>query len=111
MAHRERKPEPLSRFRGDIPSALAGVIERMMAKDPAQRYQRPFDVVEALAPWTATPIAPPPEEEMPKLSPALGGSPAGDLLLHVKVTVPEHPDEQRRKLYEELRKAAEGPAG
>jgi curved DNA-binding protein len=42
--------------------------------------------------------------------PALGGSPAGDLLLRVKVTVPEHPDEQRRKLYEELRKAAEGTA-
>jgi curved DNA-binding protein len=38
--------------------------------------------------------------------PGLGGSPAGDLLLHVKVTVPAHPDERARKLYEELRETA-----
>ena len=40
--------------------------------------------------------------------PALGASPAGDLFLHLRVTVPEHPDERRRKLYEELREAAAG---
>lgn len=43
--------------------------------------------------------------------PALGGSPAGDLLLHLRVTVPEHPDERARKLYEELRQAAAGDSG
>lgn len=37
--------------------------------------------------------------------PALGGSPAGDLLLHLRVTVPERVDEQQRKLYEQLRDA------
>jgi DnaJ-class molecular chaperone len=40
--------------------------------------------------------------------PGLGGSPAGDLLLHLRVTVPEHADERLRKLYEELRQAASG---
>ncbi len=37
--------------------------------------------------------------------PALGGSPAGDLLLHLRVTVPEKVDEEQRKLYEQLRDA------
>ena len=35
-------------------------------------------------------------------------SPAGDLLLHLRITVPEHPDEHARKLYEELRRGAAG---
>ncbi len=39
--------------------------------------------------------------------PALGGSPAGDLLLHLRVTVPEALDETRRRLYEQLRDAAQ----
>jgi hypothetical protein len=44
----------------------------MMAKDPAERYQTPQEVVQALEPWTREPIALPPEDEMPKRS--LAGS-------------------------------------
>lgn len=35
--------------------------------------------------------------------PGLGGSPAGDLLLHSRITVPAKPDEAQTKLYEKLR--------
>src|SRR5207244_11095333 len=53
------------------------VIEKMMSKDPAQRYQTPDEVVEALAPWTQATIPPPAESEMPRLSPAaMGGAPS-----------------------------------
>ena len=31
----------------------------MMAKKPAQRYQEPHEVVDALRPWTEQPIGPP----------------------------------------------------
>jgi curved DNA-binding protein len=35
--------------------------------------------------------------------PALGGAPAGDLKLHLRITVPNGADEEQRKLYEQLR--------
>jgi serine/threonine protein kinase len=64
--HQLRNPTPLKALRADTPSALAAIINRMMAKDTAERYQTPAEVYEALAPWTQTPIPPPPDEEMPK---------------------------------------------
>jgi DnaJ-class molecular chaperone len=42
--------------------------------------------------------------------PALGGAPAGDLLLHVRITVPDKLDDSQIKLYEKLRDALAGPA-
>ena len=35
-----------------MPEALAAILEKAMAKDPAERYQTPTEVAEALAPWT-----------------------------------------------------------
>src|SRR5439155_16859559 len=55
-----RAPEPVRRLRPEVPERMARVLERMMAKDPADRYQSPAAVAEALAEWaTATP--PPPD--------------------------------------------------
>jgi serine/threonine protein kinase len=63
-----RQPRPLRAFRPEIPEELAAVIEkRMLAKEARERYQEPAEVIEALAPWTHTPIPPPPAEEMPRL--------------------------------------------
>ncbi len=77
--HQTRQPKPVRSIRPDVPAELAAVLEKAMAKDPAQRYQTPLAVAEALAPWTTTPIPPPPECEMPQLSPAaMGGGPGGD---------------------------------
>jgi serine/threonine protein kinase len=53
-AHRTRQPRPLSDLRKDVPPALVRVLERMTAKDPAQRFQTPAEVAEALTPFTAT---------------------------------------------------------
>ncbi len=69
--HQTRQPRPLQSLRADVPSEVVAIVEKMMAKDPAQRYPTPEHVIEALVPWTQTPIAPPPEEEMPALSPAM----------------------------------------
>src|SRR5439155_1806329 len=52
------------------PSGVAKIIEKMLAKAPAERYQTPQDVVAALEAWTQTPIEPPPAEWLPQLSPA-----------------------------------------
>jgi hypothetical protein len=49
LAHQERAPRPLSAFRGDIPETLVRVVERLLAKDPADRFQSPADLAQALA--------------------------------------------------------------
>jgi serine/threonine protein kinase len=48
-AQREQQPRPLSDTRQDVPEALARVVERMLAKEPAGRYQTPAEVAVALA--------------------------------------------------------------
>jgi serine/threonine protein kinase len=72
--HQTRQPKPVRIIRPELPEGLAALIEKMMAKDPAQRYQTPADVVEALVPFTQQPIPPPPEHEMPRLSLAATGA-------------------------------------
>jgi uncharacterized protein (TIGR03067 family) len=58
-AHGERTPQPLTRLRKDVPPALARVVDRLMAKDPANRYRTPAEVADALAPFAAAaPIRP-----------------------------------------------------
>src|SRR5262249_45186266 len=49
--HLERPPRPLADLRDDVPAALAQVVERMLAKDPADRYQTPAEVAQALEPF------------------------------------------------------------
>jgi WD40 repeat protein len=51
MAHVEKKPQPLTELRFDIPEELMVVLERMMANDPKQRYQTPAEVALALEPF------------------------------------------------------------
>ncbi len=51
-AHRETPPRPLTDFRRDLPAGLVRVVERMTAKDPAERFQSPAEVVAALAPFS-----------------------------------------------------------
>ncbi|MDY3552556.1 protein kinase [Gemmata sp. JC717] len=69
VAHQTREPRPVEEFRGDVPAGVLAVLRKMMAKDPAERYQEPIEVAEALAEWADAPIGPPPEREMPVLCP------------------------------------------
>jgi regulation of enolase protein 1 (concanavalin A-like superfamily) len=53
--HSSSVPPPLTALRPEVPPALAGVVARMMAKDPANRPQTPAEVAEALRPFAETP--------------------------------------------------------
>src|SRR5262249_25520220 len=55
--HQMRQPTPIRQLRPEVPEELAAVIERMMAKDAADRYQEPAEVAAALTPWVQTEIA------------------------------------------------------
>jgi serine/threonine protein kinase len=49
--HLGRTPTPLTELRTDLAPGLGYVVERMMAKDPAQRFQTPADAARALEPF------------------------------------------------------------
>jgi serine/threonine protein kinase len=68
--HQVRQPTPIREIRPDVPEGLAAVLAKMIAKEPARRYQTPAELAEALAPYTQTPIDPPSDGEIPKVSPA-----------------------------------------
>jgi WD40 repeat protein/serine/threonine protein kinase len=59
------EPEPLERVRPGVPAELAGMVRTLMAKDKGMRFASAGAVVQALAPWTRTPIPPPAEELVP----------------------------------------------
>jgi serine/threonine protein kinase len=61
----------LRALRPEVPEELAVVIGQMTSGDPAERFSSAAEVADALNPWTDAPIPPPPEAEMPRLSPAL----------------------------------------
>jgi serine/threonine protein kinase len=48
-AHRHQRPTPADQLRPALPAGLAGVLDRLMAKDPAQRYQTAAEAAAALA--------------------------------------------------------------
>ena len=50
-AHRSLEPPPLNERRPEVPARLAAVVCKMMAKEPAGRFQTPEEVAGALVPF------------------------------------------------------------
>jgi hypothetical protein len=51
QAHHSRDAAPLNLARPDVPATLAALVARMMAKDPASRFQNPGEVAQAIKPF------------------------------------------------------------
>jgi serine/threonine protein kinase len=97
--HQSRTPRAIHQLRPEVPKDLVAIVEKMMAKDPAKRYEFPAQVAEALAPWASEAIPPPPEEEMPRLSPAAmvsGSSAEFDLGSRSSKHGPQAPNASRK---------------
>jgi len=73
LAHQTRHPESIHNVRPEVSAALTAIIERMMAKNPLDRFQSPAEVIRALSPWQSTSMAPPAEEDLPRRSPRARG--------------------------------------
>ncbi|VTT98971.1 serine threonine protein kinase : Serine/threonine protein kinase OS=Planctomyces brasiliensis (strain ATCC 49424 / DSM 5305 / JCM 21570 / NBRC 103401 / IFAM 1448) GN=Plabr_2195 PE=3 SV=1: Pkinase: NPCBM [Gemmataceae bacterium] len=48
LMHQVRDPDPVNKFRPDLPPDLVAVLTRMMAKDPAHRFQTPDELLAIL---------------------------------------------------------------
>ena len=48
-----KAPVPIRELRPDVPANLAAVLDRMLAKQPADRFATPAEVARALAPFAA----------------------------------------------------------
>jgi serine/threonine protein kinase len=67
--HQNCRPTPVRSLRPDVPESMAAVLDRMLAKDPAERFASAEAVVQALSPWTRRPVPVPAEDEMPSHGP------------------------------------------
>jgi serine/threonine protein kinase len=52
-AHAEEPVPPLGPLRPDVPEALLAILDRMMAKAPAERFATPAEIAAAVAPFAA----------------------------------------------------------
>jgi serine/threonine protein kinase len=67
LAHLEKVPKPLHEVRPDVPRELSALVARMLAKDPAQRFQTPVEVAQALLSFTKPGVKPALERILPKM--------------------------------------------
>lgn len=51
IRHSTEPATPVEALRPDVPPAVAAIVRRLMAKDPAERFQTPAELVIALAPY------------------------------------------------------------
>ncbi|HEY7329150.1 MAG TPA: family 16 glycoside hydrolase [Gemmataceae bacterium] len=83
LAHQMQEAKSLNLVRPEVPEELAAVVRKMMAKSPAQRYQTPLEVVQALGSFVK-------QATTSKASPELGSS-AVEAKSSVKLAPPVAP--------------------
>jgi serine/threonine-protein kinase len=52
MCHQHKQPTPIKELAPEVPDELVAVVERLMQKQPAQRYGGCAELIEALRPFT-----------------------------------------------------------
>lgn len=82
--HQFREAPKPSSVKPDVPPEMDAVTAKLMAKNPAARYQTPAELAAALAPFCVGGPFPPPAEVLPKIPPSdyklglsLGPPPSG----------------------------------
>ncbi|MEZ6046449.1 MAG: protein kinase [Planctomycetaceae bacterium] len=89
QAHHLSTAEPLNQVRPDVPSELAAIVAKMMAKSPEDRFQKPEEVAKGLKAFVK------PAGQTSKTEPELSliNQPAEPSSLSQEVFVlPEHPE-------------------
>jgi len=73
IRHNRESARPIEELRPDVPAKIAIIVEKLMAKNPADRFQTPDELMDALAPHAAPsvmdwPIASPQSSGMERAS-------------------------------------------
>jgi serine/threonine protein kinase len=89
QAHISRDADPLNLVRPEVPTELAALVGKMMAKDPSRRFQTPGEVAQALTPFFMKGAQP---FQGPKPDISLGGEPAVDRLMASTGSLPAQPE-------------------
>jgi serine/threonine-protein kinase len=76
LAHQTEPPPPVQALRPEVPTAVAGIVVRLMAKRPADRFQTADALAAALAPHARYPVGAPPIEVVLRRDPGRVGPPA-----------------------------------
>ncbi len=73
IRHTTDMPKPLGEIRPDVPEEVDAIVERLMSKHPADRFQTPAELAAVLEPFAAAgpgawsgvrrPVTPPPPDE------------------------------------------------
>ncbi|MEZ5376712.1 MAG: serine/threonine-protein kinase [Acidimicrobiales bacterium] len=58
LARLHQQPRPLQEFRRDLPAALISIIDRLLARDPADRWMTAIEARTALAALDRSPVTP-----------------------------------------------------
>jgi len=53
VRHNNELAEPIEDIRPDVPAKIGSIVRKLMAKNPADRYQTPDELMDALAPFAA----------------------------------------------------------
>jgi RND family efflux transporter MFP subunit len=51
QAHVRHAPRPVRELVADVPEAVAAILDRMLSKEPVNRFATPAEVAEAVRPW------------------------------------------------------------
>ena len=57
IRHHSEQPRLIEELRPDVPRTIANIVRKLMAKKPADRYQTPDELMDALAPHAAPSVA------------------------------------------------------
>lgn len=76
IAHQTKPIPQVVDHRADMPAELQAVLNVMLGKKPAHRYQSADELVAALQPWGDLQIAPPTDVEIPATIGMTSGNPA-----------------------------------
>ena len=57
VAHHQRPPRDVRDLRPDVSPEVAAIVQRMLAKDPRDRFQTPAEVAQSLLPFSRSPHA------------------------------------------------------
>ncbi len=71
LHHQHTEPTPIRELRPELSKGLAQILHTLLAKNPDLRYPTPASLMEALSRWASPNVPPPPENEMPRWSPAI----------------------------------------